>query len=414
MAFLLDEIGAILLDELGEALLEEGDDSPEIIRETTREFSAQYAIDLCVGWMRVAEATACVFDGVVRNLAAGEWRLAGAVDSLAFVPGYTLSDVDTIRIISDADIVFAGFVTPITAGVGGLNVTHSSDGERFTLTGPDAWAVLASRVAYPTPATGPPWADSHDVRTGLASTVAAGYITDNAGVGATVDRQIPGLTVVDGSAGTSGEWSARLQPLDQLVARVCRDGGITCRIVIGYDGTIQVTVCAPRDRRTTTVLSDQGDLTNIQHISVPTTTTFVIAGGQGNLTARTFASAGSAIGVARREVFSDQSSLASSTEVQQAANTQLLSDSAMLTVRAEATDTASLTFEYLAGYNIGDTIAAEIGTIRYPVVIESVTFQISPERSVIRPVLGDAAPNLVTGLIRDVAGLTARLDTQIA
>lgn len=372
-----------------------------------------FSIDLCRNWSRIAEAPTAVFDGVIRNLAAGEWRLTGAVDAVTFEGAYTLPDVDTIRVVRDTEIVYAGYVAPVTSGVGGLTIVATGTGQQFTLTGADAWSVLASRVAYPTPTTGPPWANSWDIRTGVASTVAAGYITANTGGGTTADRQIPGLTAVDGAVGASGSWSARLQPLDQLVARVCRDGGITCRLSVDYAGAVTATLRSPNDRHATVVISDQGGLTKIEHVRLPASATYVIAGGQGNLTARTFATAGTATGVARREAFSDQSSLSTLAEVQQAATTAQAGAAASLTVRAEVTDTGAAGLRYLHEYDIGDTIAIEIGYVRYPVPIESITIHVSVERSVIRPVLGAAAPDLVTGLIRDVASLASRLDTQI-
>lgn len=373
-----------------------------------------YSIDLCVGWVKVAEAPAAVFDGVIRNLILGEWRLTGSVDAISFQGSYDLADVDTIRVVRDNDIVYSGYVAPVASGVGGLHVVQGTDGERFTLTGADAWSVLSSRVAYPSPLTGPPWAASWDIRTGVASTVAAGYLTANTGGGTTADRQIPGLTVIDGAVGTAGSWSARLQPLDQLIARVCRDGGITCRLAVNYAGALTVRLVAPNDRRATVVVSDQGDLTNLEHVRVPSSATFVIAGGQGLLTSRTFATSGTATGIARREVFSDQTSLSTLAEVQQAANTVQALAAATLTVRAQITDAAAAGLRYLFDYDIGDTISVEVEDIRYPVVIGSVTVHVSPERQVIRPVLGDATPDLVVGLIRDIADLQSRFDTQVS
>ena len=375
-----------------------------------------FTIDLCTSsWAKIAEVTSGVFDGVVRDLAVGEWRLSGMVDGVDFQAGYTIADVDAVRVVRDAQIVFAGTVNPIAAGgVGGLELVDSAEGVRYTLTGPDLWSVLASRVAYPTPSTGPPWADSHDVRTGLASTCVAGYITANAGVSASVDRAIPGLTVVDMLAGATGTWSARLQTLDVQVARVCRDGGITCRLSAGFDGSLTATLLPPVDRSGSVVFSDQGDLVGIQRVTTPEAATFVIAGGQGNLTARTFATAGTATGAARRERFSDQSALSTSTEVGQSAASTLAAAAEVLTVRASITDTAAAGAQYLQAYNVGDTIAIEIDNVRWPVVVQAVTVHVSPERAVIRPVLGPGVRNLVSGLLRDVAGLQARLDSTIA
>lgn len=373
-----------------------------------------HAIDLCVGWVKVAECVDGVFDGVVRNLAAGEWRLSGAVDALDFAGGFELADVDTVRVVRDTSVVFPGYVSPVASGIGGLDVVKSAAGDMFTLTGSDAWSVLASRLVWPTPGTVPPWSDSWDAEAGLASTVASAYILNNAGNLALAARQIPGLTVVDGSAGLTGSWSGRLQPLDQHVARICKEGAIVCRFAVDFTGAVQVTLRKPADRSTTIVLSDQGDLTKIQTIEAPESTTFVVTGGQGALNARTFTTAGIATGAARREVFSDQSSLSTSTELQQSADATLAFAAATLTVRAEVADSAALRFQYLIDYDIGDTVAVEIEDVRYPVVVESVTVHVAPDRAVIRPVLGDASPNLVTGLIRDVANLASRFDTQIA
>lgn len=375
---------------------------------------SEFSIDLCVGWLRVAECNEGTFDGVVRNLLPGEWVLTGMVAALQFENGFTLANVDTVRVVRDATIVFAGYVRPISDSVGGLEIRKTPDGDEFTLSGPDAWAVPGSRLAWPTPANLPPWPDSWDVRTGLASTVAAGFVNNNLGGFARAERQIPGLTVVDGLAGPTSSWSGRLQPLDDLVIRVCRDGGIVCRLVTAFSGALQMSFGAARDRRLTTVLSDQGDLTNIRVRTIGAMTNFVVAGGQGLLTARTFATSGSASGAARRESFSNQSSLATAAEVSQAADTAVALGAATMMINAEVTDIAAGRVQYLVDYDVGDILAAEISLVRYPVVVEAVKVHIDVERAVIRPVFGNAAPNLVAGIVRDINNLQARFDTQIA
>lgn len=375
---------------------------------------APYSLDLCVGWVKVAEVVAGTFDGIIRNLALGEWSLTGYVADVDFQAGYDITDVDTIRAVQGSAIVFGGYVAPVASGVGGLDIQQTADGDTYTLKGADLWNVPASRVAYPTPATEAPWANAHDDRIGVASTVAAGYLRDNAGSGALAARQYPSIAIVDLATGATGTWSARLQPLDQLIARVCTDGGITCRTMLGFDGTVTFSFGAPTDRSATTVLSDQADLTSLHRVNTPAIATYVIAGGQGELTARTFAAAGSATGAARREVFSDQTSLATSTEVAQAASSTLAKDAANLTVQAQITDTTAQSLDYIADYDVGDTITVEIDQVRYPVVVNAVTFHFAKDRQVVRPVLGVGSLNIVAGLLTDVANLQARLQTQIA
>lgn len=373
-----------------------------------------FSIDLCANWLRVAECNEGTFDGVIRNLATGEWVLTGMVSALQFEPGFTLANVDTVRVVRDQGIVFPGYVRPVGSGVGGLKIVTTAEGERFTLSGPDAWAVPGSRVAYPDPLTAPPWAVGWDVRTGLASTVAANYLQANAGSSALAQRVIPGLSVIDGFAGITGTWSARLQPLDDLLIRICRDAGIVCRPSVGFNGALQMAIGAPRDRRTTTVLNDLGDLTNIDRQTIPASANYVIAGGQGLLTARTFATSESATGAARREAFSNQSSLSTAVELQQSADSAVAFGAASLTINAEVTDVAAARLQYLVDYDVGDTVSVELSLIRYPVVVEAVKFHIASDLQVIRPVFGNAAPNLVAGVLRDIANLQSRFDTQIA
>lgn len=374
-----------------------------------------YTIDLCVNWTRIGEAITCSFDGVIRHLAPGEWTLTGHVDGVELQAGFTLADVDTIRVVDDAvgRVVFGGYVATVASGVGGLVIVSNGNGSTFTMKGPDLWLPLQSRLAYPTPSTEAPWATGHDERTGVASTVATGYISDNVGPSALTARRVP-MTITDGLVGTSGTWSARLQPLSDLVARVCADGAITCRATVGFDGGITYTLTKPRDRTATGVLSDQGDLTNVQTSNLPATATYVIAGGQGDLEARTFATIGTAAGIARREVFSDQSSLTTPAEVAQAAATALAAGAATIGVRSDITPVAAQRMVFIDDYDIGDILAVEIDSIRYPVAVSSVAIHIGPTRSVALPSFAPAATSPVTGILRDIADLQSRFQTQIA
>lgn len=375
---------------------------------------AVYGIDLCVAWNKIGECVVGTFDGIVRDLAVGEWRLTGPTAALAFAGAYNISDVDTVRIVRDTDVLYSGYVAPVASGTGGLEIVDAADGEHFTLGGADGWLALNSRVCYPTPSTGPPWAAAHDARTGQASAVATGYILANAGSSAIAARQITGLTVVDGSVGLSGTWSARLQPLDEQVRRVCRDGRITCRVAVDFAGAVVVSLAAPADRSATVVFSDQGDLLSIRRVVTPATATYVVSGGQGNLTARTFATAGTATGFARREKFDDESALATLTEVQQSATTKLAQGAETTTIVAVVTDAAAQQLAYLADYDVGDYVAIQVGEERFIAPVSSVAIHIDPSRSVVRPILGTGVLDPFSGLLADVANLQSRFDTQIA
>lgn len=374
-----------------------------------------YTIDLCVNWTKIGEGTTCTLDAVIRHLTPGEWSLAGHVHTVDLEAGFALADVDTIRLVDNngGTIVFGGYVAPAASGVGGLEVVEDGRGAAFTMRGVDMWLPLVNRVAYPTPSTDPPWAAGHDERTGVASTVAAGYINANLGPAALVNRRIP-IAVIDGATGSTGSWSARLQPLSELVARVCADGGITCRATVGFDGTVTFFLGDVRDRSSTGVLSDQGDLTNIHKATIPANATYVIAGGQGQLEARAFTTAGNVAGIARREMFSDQSSLTTVAELSQAAATTLATNSGTVSVLADVATFAAEHLVFGDDYDIGDILAVEIDGIRYAVPITAVTFHVGADRSVVKPTFAASSANPLSGLIRDVANLQSRFQTQIA
>lgn len=373
------------------------------------------AIDLCVDWARVGECVGGEFHAVTRDLTAGEWNLTGAVANVTLEAGVTLDDINTIRVADNKRIPFAGYVAPIDEGTGGLTVNDTPTGQRFTLAGPDLWHIPAGRLAYPTPSTEPPWANSFDERTGQASSVAAAYVLNNLGIVALAARQYPGVSIVDRFVGATGAWSARLQPLDELIARICREGGITCRLTVDFTGAVQLDFASRRDRTTTCVLSDQGDLINTDHRTLDATATLVVAGGQGVLNARTFRTAtdGSA-GAARREVFSDQAALSTATELQQSATATLAGAGATFAIHSELAATAAQTVTPGVDYDIGDIVAVEIDNVRHPVPVVAITYLISANRQIISPVLGDAGPDLLNGLTRDVANLAARFDVNIA
>lgn len=364
------------------------------------------SVDLCSAWVRIGEAPAASLRAAIRDMRAGEWELSGATSGLELATTATIDDVDTIRVVDGDRVVFGGYVAPLDAGgFGGLTTTVDTAGHRFTLAGPDMWAALASRFVYPTPSSSPPWPDGHDVRTGLASTVATEYLDANLGASALTDRQFPGAVLLDGLAGTSGTWSGRLQRLDEWVVRVCTDGGITCRPTVGFDGALRV-YCGPASNRSTRiVLTDDGDLTQITTAAAPAVATYVVAGGQGELAARAFVATGGGTGSARRELFVDQTGIPSSGELAQAATSTLAASRATNAIVAVVADAAAQRLTFGRDYDIGDVLAAHIGTSRYQLRVTSVTIELGVGRHVIRPAFAEINADPMSRLIRAVGDL---------
>jgi len=388
----------------------------------------EWSVDLCHGWRRIATVAASAFEfrGVERFLERGEWELTCPASAVEWGTVYDPlrdefvearpEDVDTVRLVRGNEIAYPGIVAPISEGSGGLEIVNTGDGKRFTWTGPDLWQLLHWRLAYPDPTSEHPWAVAHDVRTGVASTVVAAYLNANMGSTALPDRSEPGFTVVDQGDGPSDEWSARLSPLSDVVARICTQAGLGCWLTVDFDGAVTATIGRPRDLSEVIVVSDQGDLSSVKVRRVPAAATWVLAGGQGEGASRVFraASAEGAAGAGRRELFVDYSSLSSSRELQQAANTHVRMNGETWSVYGEVTDELAASLRHGSDFRVGDMIGVEVEGRRYAVPVTSVSYEITADRQVVRPVLGTAAPDALAGMIRDVAGLANRFQNDIA
>jgi hypothetical protein len=394
----------------------------------------EWSIDLCVDWVRVAQVEAYKFAGIENFNEAGEfslecspagvpaWSPTGALNAQGQPVFYGPQDVDTIRVVrsspTGAVIEYAGLVWKVGEGAGGFESTMSGGQTVWRWTGPDLWGYLTTRLAFPNPATEPPWPTfAHDVRTGRASSVLAGYISANIGPTALPARRWPRLEVDDAVVGPTMPFSARLQPLDELAKRIAGDAGLRVRVVVEFDRAVTVTVDTPRDRSETVVFSDQGDLANVKMRRTPLSVSWALAGGQGEGTARAFAVAptvGSPTGAARRETFSDQSSMTQAAELSLAAQAAVRDGAATWTIDADVTDAILSAWRYGRDFSIGDLIRIEVAGVRYTVPIVSASFDLTHERQVVKPRLGTAVPDELAGLIRDVNNLASRFGRNIA
>jgi hypothetical protein len=395
-----------------------------------------WSIDLCRDWQRIGIADGFEFVGVERFNELGEWTLSVPVAACEFgsrlvggVPRrWKARDVNTIRVVRGRKVEFAGYVGGGSSGAGGMERVLSASGDRVTWSGPDAWDMLERRLAWPTPGNGitlgaggwvTTWVDGHDVRSGQASAVLASFLIANIGKEAIGSRPVPGIVVADHGVGDDGEWSARLQTLSALATRIATDAGIRCRLSVRFAGETRIDIDAPVDRSAELTLTDQGDLTSVTIRRVPRSATVVFAGGQGELADRLFAVAfdedDNPSGAGRREVFSDQSSLAAATELNASAAATLSSTGDSWSVNAEATDEASLMIAAIASdARPGDLVGLNVDGERHVIPITARRFELSAARQVVVPILGTAAPDELASLQRDVGGLAGRLDNAIA
>lgn len=362
---------------------------------------------------RIGEAVSYDLDAAINSASPGEWVMTAPLAALALDATATLADIVAVRVVDELGVAYTGTVRPLPGeDVGGVIVEGVGTSAVVTFTGSDAgWAALASRRAYPDPTTEAPWVTSHDTRTGRASTVAAEFIEANLGSTALPDREWPDLDVVDGVVGTVSTWSARLQRLDRLVARICNDSGLVCRPVFALDGTLRITLTARADLSARRVLSDQADLSDLMDRSFTTGASLVIAAGQGELAARTFVVATTtASGRDRAEHFIDRRNLADPSELASAAVTELSRFAASRVIRAELAAPAAEQMRYRFHYDVGDIVSVEIGGVRYRSAIESVRIRLTASEYTITPQFGDAAPDAWSALVRAVDAVNATAD----
>ena len=374
-----------------------------------------YQLDVCTGFTRIGECKVFDLMGRTERNQTGEWQVTIPDGGVEFGDSYTIADVDSIILwdigVSPSRIAFAGAVIPGDSG-NGISTNHSPAGTVHTLSGVGLFGILSTRLAYPDPSTGPPWGDVYDTRTGRASTVAGEYISHNLGSNALTERQIPDVTIVDPVVGTSVTWTARLQPLSTLVTTICNSAEIICKPRMPVAGEIVYSFTAGRDRTDRVVISDQDITSDITVTAATARASFVLAGGSGEGTSRTFETADSGeTGLSRAEWFYDVSTIDDTTAVALAA-TGGLADSAAET----AVDFGELLpsiWRLGTDFEIGDIVNVEVDSVRYPVVVDGIAFQVSPSGSNVRPILGRTTNNEVRRIMRKLWGTDDRFNSNI-
>jgi hypothetical protein len=373
---------------------------------------ARWTINLCDDqFVRLHEVNAGSFSGVQRVNEAGQWR----VDMIAGeLPEELIPDVKTVLVVDGSTVRYAGYVARLGAAGGGALLAQSGDQRRIVFEGRDVWELLARRVVFPDPTTGAFNTDAYDVRSGVASTVAAEFIEANLGTSALADRQVAGVSVFDPQVGVSSTWSGRLQPLDRFVGEICETGGIVCSVGVDAAFEPKFTLRAPVDRSNTVVFSDIGDLSESSKGWIPPGGSTVIAAGQGEGTARDFAVAGGTVaGLERVELVTEQTNATTTAQLGLIAEGVRRDEGFQFVIEGAISDVAARQYPAGVAYQLGDQVGFNIGLSRISVRVTSVTTTVSAERSVQLPVFGRWTPDRLQGLRRDVLGLADRFDSQV-
>ncbi len=256
---------------------------------------------------------------------------------------------------------------------------------------------LRDRLAYPVPASPPnnQAADSHDRRSGPASTVLLAYVNANAGPGARPERRVPGLTLAtDPGVGDYVIGAARFPNLLDLLEELAVAGGD-----VGFDVRRTLTtgpvfrVYRPRDlTRAGRFALVLGNVTDLDWALAAPKATVVIGGGQGDLEARTFVAAEDQAAAdrwhRRIETFHDARAEGDPAKLQQDVETKLAE--AGETAQAKISPRDGPNLRYGIDYGLGDRITVEAAPARTVTgVIREVEITVTPDGTRYEPRVGD-------------------------
>lgn len=258
---------------------------------------------------------------------------------------------------------------------------------KLLLAGVDDTVWMRRRLALPVPG-GPPYAaQAYDVRRGAAEDVIRAYVDVNLGPGATVARQLAGLTL-PASLGRGAQvvGLARFQTLLELAQELALAGGIGFRIVqVGLG--LQLEVYVPADRtRDAQFSTGLGNLAGFDYSDTKPEATYAYVAGQGEGTARTIVE-GSAVGAPyRAEVFKDQRDTNDQAALEQSRADALTDGAASTTLKLSPIDTDSVA--YGREYRLGDRVTVLVDGVQVQDVVRQVTLKYDTNGEQLAPVVG--------------------------
>lgn len=272
---------------------------------------------------------------------------------------------------------------PIMTGpVGVRTLARGDDGAVLTVSGPDDMVWVSGRVAFPTPTrtganqnTPTLGAQAYDKRTGPAETVIKGYVAANAGPSVPVAARRRLTIETDAAQGATVTDSVRMQPLLDRIKALAATGGVGYTVV--QDGNnLQFRVFVPTNRTATARFSlALGNLTDYTYTEKAPSVSYVVLGGQGQLTTRSFLDQTDTAALAawpgwRMEAYLDRHDTDDTSEYAQAMAEALLEGGPQTSLAMTVKDTPRCRFGI--DYRMGDVVQVEPepGTVLTDVVRE--------------------------------------------
>ena len=283
----------------------------------------------------------------------GQWTLASvSEDNCPFQPGYG------IVVVRNGVCIYSGIVSSIQSTFDANKRLYS-----WQVNGVNDLGLLARRVCFVSPYNGSTTTYSHYTDSGDITVVVSNLIKANAGNLAMAERKTP---IIENHASPllsiSVSVSLRFQNLLTAIAALCSANNCGIRAVWDQSNSkVYFEVFQPRDLSSTIYYAEYLDnVAQSEYIGKAPDGNWIIAGGTGELTARTFATAQNDTSIAqwgRIEVFQDarnQNNVASYvTDVLAKKSDSMIGYS----VTASDVDTAP---QYGIDYQLGDIIGANV------------------------------------------------------
>lgn len=328
--------------------------------------------------------------------------------------------VDKELVKGNGIIVVRNGVTLLSGPVTSSHRKWDSTGDVVTVSGSDDNVWLSRRIAYPVVGTDNFTVSPYDVLSGPCETVLRHYVDVNAGPSALAERQITGLTLaVDQQQGQSIIGRARFDNLLTLLQSLALSGGDLGFRVVQVGNSLQFQVYTPTDKTGTAKFSTLlGNLQSFDYSESVPDANYIIAGGSGDLTNRTFfeqSDSDSVTEFGRFEEFLDTRDTTDFTEIEQSITSELSSKAKKTSLSITPIDTDGLAFG--RDYNLGDKVSVAVTSSKKVTaviqdVVRTVSISLTSDQSeVIQPTVGtpDSLATNVPKIYKQMNDLRTRI-----
>lgn len=288
-------------------------------------------------------------------------------------------------------------------------VVVDESNDYMELRGVDDTVYLRDRVVHPEPAsTTPPYnSSSHDVRTGVASTVMRGYVDANVGPSAVAPRRKLTLAsdpAVGNTVDARGRWANTLLAYLQGLADL---GGVVFRVV-----DLEFDVWAPADKTETVRFSfGAGNISGYQLEDRAPVRTYVYVLGGGEGTSRTVVERQNQTAIAaerRIESTVDRRDTTDASTLASAGDEVLAEAAASLDVQIEAIENGDTTL-WGSGYDLGDTVNATTDEGVFDLPVRKIRLVANDRSTLVHPQLGGPSPTPTELMWRAIDDVELRL-----